>query len=106
MYKSGRSPVMPAHKTGRKLTRSHTTITEKAKEVVTMLERLPEVTKISLGIIKQIGLGKPAVKFHPITGGFRCIVRGNTSIQEVWVYVRGDEPQRLDVQAKVTAMFA
>lgn len=97
---------MPAHKTGRKLTRSHTTITEKAKEVVTMLERLPEVTKISLGIIKQIGLGKPAVKFHPITGGFRCIVRGNTSIQEVWVYVRGDEPQRLDVQAKVNAMFA
>lgn len=71
-----------------------------------MLERLPEVTKISLGIIKQIGLGKPAVKFHPITGGFRCIVRGNTSIQEVWVYVRGDEPQRLDVQAKVNAMFA
>jgi hypothetical protein len=97
---------MPAHKTGRKLTRSHTTITEKAKEVVTMLERLPEVTKISLGMIKQIGLGKPAVKFHPITGGFRCIVRGNTSIQEVWVYVRGDEPQRLDVQAKVNAMFA
>lgn len=96
---------MPSHKSGRKLTRSHTTLIEKARDVVTMLERLPDVTKISLGIIKRIGLGKPAVKFHPITGGFRCIVRGNTSIQEVWVYVRGDEPQRLDVQAKVTAMF-
>ena len=96
---------MPAHKTGRKLTRSHTTITEKAKEVVTLLERLPDVTKISLGIIKQIGLGKPAVKFHPITGGFRCVVRGNTSIQDVWVYVRGEAPQRLAVQAKVTALF-
>ncbi|MBK7825673.1 DUF2103 domain-containing protein [Nannocystis sp.] len=96
---------MPAHKTGRKLTRSHTTITERARDVVTMLERLPEVTKISLGIIKQIGLGKPAVKCHPITGGFRCIVRGNTSIQEVWVYVRGDQAQLLGVQAKVAAMF-
>lgn len=96
---------MPAHKTGRKLTRSHTTITEKAKEVVTLLERLPEVTKISLGIIKQIGLGKPAVKYHPITGGFRCTIRGNVSIQEIWVYVRGDA-DTLAVQASVDALFA
>lgn len=96
---------MPSHKTGRKLTRSHTTITEKAKEVVTLLEPLPEVTKISLGIIKQIGLGKPTIKFHPITGGFRCIIRGNTSIQEIWVYVRADAPV-LDIQARVTALFA
>jgi hypothetical protein len=70
-----------------------------------MLERLPDVSKISLGIIKQIGLGKPAVKFHPITGGFRCIVRGNVSIQELWVYLRGDEAQVLDVQAKIQALF-
>ncbi len=96
---------MPSHKTGRKLTRSHTTITEKAKEVVSAIERLPDVTKISLGIIKQIGLGKPAVKFHPITGGFRCIVRGNVSIQEIWVYVRGDEAQMLGVQGKILELF-
>lgn len=96
---------MPAHKTGRKLTRSHTTLIEKARDVVTMLERLPDVSKISLGIIKQIGLGKPAVKFHPITGGFRCIVRGNVSIQELWVYLRGDAAQVLDVQAKIQALF-
>jgi hypothetical protein len=97
---------MPSHKTGRKLTRSHTTIIEKARDVVTMLERLPDVSKISLGIIKQIGLGKPAVKFHPITGGFRCIVRGNVSLQEIWVYLRGDEAQALDIQAKIQALFA
>lgn len=96
---------MPSHKTGRKLTRSHTTIIEKARDVVTMLERLPDVSKISLGIIKQIGLGKPAVKFHPITGGFRCIVRGNVSLQEIWVYLRGDEAQALDIQAKIQALF-
>ncbi|MBA3547852.1 MAG: hypothetical protein H0T76_15320 [Nannocystis sp.] len=96
---------MPSHKTGRKLTRSHTTIIEKARDVVSALERQPDVTKISLGIIKQIGLGKPAVKFHPITGGFRCIVRGNVSIQEIWVYVRGDEAETLGVQAKVLALF-
>jgi hypothetical protein len=97
---------MPTHKTGRKLTRSHTTLTEKAKEVVTMLERLPEITKISLGIIKKIGLGKPAVKYHPITGGFRCTIRGNVSIQEVWVYARGDAAELLAVQARISALFA
>lgn len=97
---------MPARKTARKLTRSHTTTTEKAKEVVTLLGRLPAVTKISLGIIKQIGLGKPSVKFHRITGGFRCIIRGNTSIQELWVYVRGDEADLLGVQAEIATLFA
>jgi hypothetical protein len=96
---------MPAHKTGRKLTRSHTTIIEKARDVVTMLERQPDVTKISLGIIKQIGVGKPAIKFHPITGGFRCTVRGNVSLQEIWVYLRGDEAQALAIQAKIQALF-
>ncbi|MBL9103945.1 MAG: hypothetical protein JNL82_23580 [Myxococcales bacterium] len=96
---------MPSHKTGRKLTRSHTTITDKAREVVNLLEPLPEVTKISLGIIKQIGLGKPAIKFHPITGGFRCAIRGNTSIQEIWVYV-GDAAQIEAVQARAAALFA
>lgn len=96
---------MPSHKTGRKLTRSHTTITEKAMEVVSMLEPLPEVSKISLGIIKQIGLGKPAVKFHPITGGFRCTIRGNVSIQEVWIYLREGQAQVLAVQAKISALF-
>lgn len=96
---------MPSHKSGRKLTRSHTTLIEKARDVVTMLERLPDVTKISLGIIKQIGLGKPAVKFHPITGGFRCVVRGNVSLQEIWVYHRGDEAQALDIQVKIQALF-
>lgn len=97
---------MPSHKTGRKLTRSHTTIIEKAMEVVSILEPLPEVSKISLGIIKRIGLGKPTVKFHPITGGFRCTIRGNISIQEVWVYVHGGDAQVLAVQAKIAALFA
>ena len=45
------------------------------------------------------------MKFHPISGGFRCTLRGNVSIQEVWVYVRGDEAQVVAVQAKISDMF-
>ncbi len=78
----------PTHK---KLTRSHTSAIEKAQEVIALIQRLPQVTKISLGIIKHIGVGKPTVKFHDITGGFKAVIRGNISIQEIWVYL--DDPE-------------
>ncbi len=96
---------MATHKTGKKITRSHTTATEKAADVVSALERLPEVVKISLGIIKHIGVGKQTVKFHPMTGGFRAMIRGNISIQEVWIYVRGSEVEITKIQKMIRKMF-
>lgn len=88
----------PTHK---KLTRSHTSAIEKVQKVVALIQKLPEVSKISLGIIKHIGVGKPAVKFHEITGGFRAVIRGNISIQEIFVYTKQVE----DVQKKISKMF-
>lgn len=49
---------MPRHAAGGKITSSHTTIIDGAKKVITTARKLTEVTKISLGIIKQIGPGK------------------------------------------------
>ena len=46
---------MAKHKTGGKITTSHTSIIDAALPVVEAAEKLPEVTKISLGIIKQVG---------------------------------------------------
>lgn len=82
---------MPSHQHGKKITRSHTSAIEKTRDVLSVIERLLEVSKISLGIIKHIGVGKPTVKFHPITGGFKAVIRGNISIQEVWIYIKGEE---------------
>jgi hypothetical protein len=90
-----------AKATHKKITRSHTSAIEKADEVVSLIQKLPEVTKISLGIIKHIGVGKPAVKFHPITGGFKAVIRGNISIQEIFVYTKDE----MGVQKKIKSLF-
>lgn len=89
----------PDHK---KITRSHTSAIEKAADVIAVIQKLPSVTKISLGIIKHIGVGKPTVKFHPITGGFKAVIRGNISIQEIFVYTK--EPDA--IQKTIKGLFA
>ncbi len=87
--------------THKKITRSHTSAIEKADEVVALIQNMPAVSKISLGIIKHIGVGKPAVKFHAITGGFKAVIRGNISIQEIFVYTKDEA----GVQKKIQAIF-
>jgi hypothetical protein len=77
---------MPAHRAGGELTRSHTTLIDAAVPVVDLLQARPEVSKISLGLIKNIGKGSTGLKFHPAVGGWRLVVRGSTSLQEIVVY--------------------
>jgi hypothetical protein len=77
---------MPAHRAGGKLTRSHTTLIDAAVPVVDHLQQRPEVSKISLGLIKSLGKGKAGLKFHEVVGGWRIVVRGNTSLQDLVVY--------------------
>lgn len=77
---------MPVHRAGGKLTRNHTTLIDAAVPLVDLLQERDEVSKISLGIIKVIGKGLPGLKFHPVTGGWRLVVRGNVSLQEIVVY--------------------
>lgn len=103
LHISGATPIedkmsKPTHK---KITRSHTSAIEKAEEVVSVIQKMIVVTKISLGIIKHIGVGKPAVKFHPITGGFKATIRGNISIQEIFVYTKDET----GVQRRIKEMF-
>lgn len=88
----------PTHK---KITRSHTSTIEKAGEVVVLIQKMSSVSKISLGIIKHIGVGKPAVKFHVITGGFKAVIRGNISIQEIFVYTKDE----VGVQKEIQKLF-
>ena len=72
----------------KKITRSHTSIIDAAKPLIAAGEKCSLVTKMSLGIIKHIGTGKPNLKFHPITGGVKAVVRGNTTIQELYFYTQ------------------
>lgn len=75
----------------KKLTRSHTTLIDGAINIVKHATTMTEVSKISLGIIKKISIGKPRIKFLPITGGVKSIIRGNAYIQEIFIYTNNPE---------------
>jgi len=89
---------VPPHRAGGKLTSSHTTLIDAAVPLVDLLQEREEVTKISLGMIKNIGKGNPGLKFHPITGGWRVVVRGNVSLQEFVVYTTNPVATRWALQ--------
>ena len=80
--------VMARHRAGGKITASHTSIIDAAVPIVAAAEKLPEVSKISLGIIKQVGRGgqQRRVKYLPITGGWKLTVRGSATVQEIFLY--------------------
>jgi hypothetical protein len=84
---------VPLHRAGGKLTRSHTTLIDAAAPLVDHLQEREDVSKISLGIIKNIGKGNPGLKFHRVTGGWKVVVRGNVSLQELVVYT--SDPDRV-----------
>jgi len=88
---------MPLHRAGGKLTRSHTTLIDAAAPLVDFLQDHDHVSKISLGIIKNIGKGAPSLKFHPVTGGWKVVVRGNVSLQEMVVYTTEPDSVRADL---------
>ena len=92
---------MPTHKTGRKITTSHTSIIDAAIPVVKAAERLPDVSKISLGIIKQVGKsrGQHRLKFQPIVGGWKITVRGSSTVQEIYVYTEDATSTRTAIEA-------
>ena len=79
---------MPNHRSGGKITASHSSIIDAALPVVAAAEKLPEVSKISLGVIKQVGKSgrRRRIKFLPITGGWKLTVRGSATVQEIFVY--------------------
>ena len=77
---------MAKHKNGGKITTSHTSLIDAAFSVVGAAEKLPEVDKISLGIIKQFGKsrGPRKIKFLPIIGGWKLTM--STSVQQIFIY--------------------
>ncbi len=77
-------------RSGGKFTRSHSSAIPAAEELLDLLQKITEVKKISLGVIKA---GKPSggkrfLKIKERRGGFLITVRGNNSIQEIGVYTK------------------
>ena len=71
-----------------KITDSHGTRTDTSTEVINLVHNLPEVTKISLGEIRHVPGGRRDIKFLPINGGIKAVVRGNGAIQHMFIYTK------------------
>lgn len=82
---------MPKKSKSSKITRSHSTQTETSKIVVDYLDKMKDVSKISLGIIKHVPGGRNDITFQPITGGIKAAVRGNGSVHELYIYTNNPE---------------
>ncbi len=73
---------------GKKAGGSHTTVIEAAIPLVKMADGLSQVKRVSPGFITPTPgkHGDWRVRFTGIKGGLLAKVRGNTAVQEIWIY--------------------
>tara|TARA_Y100000031_G_scaffold153876_2_gene200199 strand:+ start:684 stop:962 length:279 start_codon:yes stop_codon:yes gene_type:complete len=76
---------MAKHIAGKKISK-HSSVIEPALPIVRKLMRRDEVTKISLGMIKQVRNAKQSIRTKDLSGGLQLVVRGTCSIQKISVY--------------------
>ncbi len=83
-----------------KLTRTHTTTTETAKEVINTLSKLQCVDKISTGIIKNTKnkSGQKSLKVTETASGLKIAVRGNGAVQDLYIYTKSLEDVKIIVE--------
>ena len=80
------------HRQGGKVQGRHTTIIPAAEKIVDLLNKNPDVKKISAGFIKHgIKSGKHAIKISELDSGLLLKIRGTASIQEIRVYTNKKE---------------
>jgi hypothetical protein len=90
------------HLSGGKYTASHTTVIPAAEAPARAAARLESVSKVSLGLIKTLRNGPPAIKFLEECSGCLLVkVRGASALQEIRVYTTDAEEAR----AAMTAAF-
>ncbi len=89
---------------GGKVTKAHCSVIDAAQPIVKAAQRHPDVVKISLSIIEQVGkTSTMRIKCQRIDAGLRVVGRGSTTTQEIWVYCAAEAQER--VQAALEAAF-
>lgn len=107
-YQYGRSGVlnseevdMNLHRAGKKFAGSHTTIIEEAAKIIDATEKMPEVSKIVLGPIRNMKGLKLSVKFTEIGAGWKVVICGKSARQELFFYT----DDRAKVQTELFSIF-
>ncbi|MEK7585570.1 MAG: hypothetical protein AAB455_03620 [Patescibacteria group bacterium] len=78
---------------GSKVGKHHTAI-PMAVEVIKAAKALACVSKVLFGEIRHIKNGPPRIKFVSVSAGWRVLVRGANSRQELFVYTSDREQVR------------
>jgi hypothetical protein len=93
---------MPKLTLGGKITNSHSTLTEVAEKLVYEAVKSPLISKISIANITHVGGGRKSLKFLPITGGIKAVVRGSGSVQEIYIYTNKPD----EIKAELDEIFS
>ena len=102
LFAQGKPMRISSHLSGGKYTASHTTVIEAASAPAQAAAGLACVSKVSLGLIKTLKNGPPAIKFLDESAG--CLlakVRGTRSLQEIRVYTS----DKVETQAAMASAF-
>ncbi len=83
---------------GGKITNSHSSLTETAEKLVVKAVKLELISKISISTITHVGGGRKSLKFLPITGGVKAVVRGSGSVQDIYIYTTNPEVTKFDLE--------
>ena len=83
------------HRAGGKITGSHTTVIATSALVVDNAEKMQEVRKIVLGIIKKGSSKKRPIKFKAVPAGWQVVVYGPSFFQELYIDVSLEDKWRV-----------
>lgn len=83
-----------SHLSGKKISKSHSTIIDAAKKLTSFLVTEPLVDKLSIGEIRVIGNGPKRIKTLLSPAGIKLMIRGRNSVQYFFVYT--SKPQEVE----------
>lgn len=83
------------HLSGKKISKSHSTIINEAKKLASFLITEPLVNKLSIGEIRVIGNGHKRIKTLSFPAGVKLIVRGRNNVQYFFIYTSQRQEVRL-----------
>ncbi len=89
------------YRAGGKIGSRHGTVIEPAAVLVDCAQKLPEVTKIIIGLCKSIGASRRKLKFKEIPVGWEVVVYGNKYVQTIYLHTS----QREAVKAALESIF-
>lgn len=93
---------------GKKYAGSHSTVIDAAYEIAREADKFVEIEKISLGIIRQCraGRGVQNIKIKMIDAGLEMIIRGNSYVQTIYLYLStNDEPNKKEIALRLERLF-